>query len=122
MQQNSFPGYRNVAYFASSDSTRNISRRHEEWTNADIEQTANALSALAHPLRLSIVSLLADGERSVGELCEVLWSSQPNISHHLWILHSRRLVSARKDAQRMFYMLTDARLGTFAKLIPSITD
>lgn len=88
------------------------------WSNADIEQTAHAISALAHPLRLSIVSLLAQGERSVSELCEQLWSSQPNISHHLWILHSRNLVSARKDASRMFYALTDRRLGALATMIP----
>lgn len=88
------------------------------WSNADIEQTAHAISALAHPLRLSIVALLAQGERSVSELCEQLWSSQPNISHHLWILHSRNLISARKDASRMFYALTDRRLGALATMIP----
>lgn len=91
----------------------------DAWSNADIEQTANAISALAHPLRLSIVSLLAQGERSVSELCEQLWSSQPNISHHLWILHSRNLVSSRKDASRMFYALTDRRLGALATMIPT---
>ncbi|WP_295007576.1 metalloregulator ArsR/SmtB family transcription factor [uncultured Dechloromonas sp.] len=89
------------------------------WTNADLEHTAHAISALAHPLRLSIVSLLAQGERSVSELCEQLWSSQPNISHHLWILHSRNLISARKDASRMFYALTDRRLGALATMIPT---
>ena len=89
------------------------------WSNADIEHTANAISALAHPLRLSIVSLLAQGERSVSELCELLWSSQPNISHHLWILHSRNLVCARKESSRMFYTLTDARVGVLATLIPT---
>lgn len=93
--------------------------RSATWSNADIEQTANAISALAHPLRLSIVSLLAQGERSVSELCELLWSTQPNISHHLWILHSRNLVCARKEASRMFYTLTDARLGTLATMIPT---
>lgn len=90
------------------------------WSNADIEHTANAISALAHPLRLSIVSLLAQGERSVTELCDLLWSSQPNISHHLWILHSRNLVSARKESSRMFYTLSDARVGALATMIPTL--
>jgi len=88
------------------------------WSNADIEQTANAISALAHPLRLSIVSLLARGERSVSELCDLLWSSQPNISHHLWVLHRQNLISARKESSRMFYALTDARLGILAGMVP----
>lgn len=88
------------------------------WSNDDIEQTANAISAMAHPLRLSIIALLAQGERSVSELCDHLWSSQPNISHHLWVLHRQNLVSARKDASRMFYALTDARLGALASMIP----
>lgn len=95
------------------------SRGTTAWSNADIEHTANAISALAHPLRLSIVSLLAQGERSVSELCDMLWSTQPNISHHLWILHSRNLVCARKESSRMFYALTDVRLGTLATMIPT---
>lgn len=72
--------------------------RAAAWSNGDIEQVSAVMAALAHPLRLSIVTLLADGERSVSELCDMLWSSQPNISHHLWILHNRNLVFARKDA------------------------
>lgn len=112
---------------ASKNKTIRGSTRHAgasgdpaAWSNSDIEHTANAISALAHPLRLSIVSLLAQGERSVSELCELLWSSQPNISHHLWILHSRNLVSARKESSRMFYTLSDARVGALATMIPKL--
>jgi ArsR family transcriptional regulator len=104
---------------ALGDWKRAPADRPGAWTNADLEQTAHAISALAHPLRLSIVSLLAQGERSVSELCQQLWSSQPNISRHLWILHSCNLVSYRKDASRMLYTLTDRRLVSLTTMIPT---
>lgn len=104
---------------ALGDCERTPADRPGAWSKADLEQTAHAISALSHPLRLSIVSLLAQGERSVSELRQLLWSSQPNISHHLKILYSRNLVSYRKDAGRMLYTLTDRRLGFLTTMIPT---
>lgn len=88
-----------------------------EWTKFEIEATASRLAAVAHPLRLAIVCLLAQGERSVNEICEALWSSQPNISQHLSTLYNRNLVSTRKEANRMFYSLSDVRLHALLPLI-----
>lgn len=88
-----------------------------EWSRREIEATASRLGAVAHPLRLAIVCLLAQGERSVNEICETLWTSQPNISQHLSILYNRNLVSTRKEANRMFYSLSDDRLHALLPLI-----
>lgn len=88
-----------------------------EWSKFEIEATAGRLAAVAHPLRLAIVCLLAQGERSVNEICEALWTSQPNISQHLGILHNRNLVSPRKEANRMIYSLSDDRLHALLPLI-----
>lgn len=97
------------------------SRHHSAWNNADIELTASLISAMAHPLRLSIVAVLAEGKRSVTELCELLWGSQPNISHHLGILHRRNLVSIRREANHAFYAQTDTRLGNFPAMVPTLS-
>ena len=88
-----------------------------EWSSLEIEATASRLAAVAHPLRLAIVCLLAQGERSVNEICEALWTSQPNISQHLSILFNRNLVSTRKNANRIFYSLSDDRLNALLPLI-----
>jgi ArsR family transcriptional regulator len=85
------------------------------WSKHEIETTAALLAALAHPLRLTIVHLLADGERSASDICKATWSSQPNISRHLGVLQNRKIICARKEASRIFYSLRDPKLRT---LIP----
>lgn len=65
----------------------------------------NIFETLADPTRRHIVELLADGERSVGELCGEFEISQPAISRHLRVLRDSGLVASRTDAQRRLYSL-----------------
>jgi DNA-binding transcriptional ArsR family regulator len=60
---------------------------------------------LAEAHRRSILDLLRDSERSVGELVAVLGVSQPAVSKHLRVLREAGLVTARSDAQRRLYQL-----------------
>jgi DNA-binding transcriptional ArsR family regulator len=60
---------------------------------------------LAEAHRRSILDLLRDSERSVGELVDVLGVSQPAVSKHLRVLREAGLVSSRSDAQRRLYRL-----------------
>lgn len=78
--------------------------------DAEFERTAARLKAISHPLRLAIVCLLGEGERSVGDICQELGTTQPNISQHLTRLHSQRLLTSRKEANRVFYAIADDRL------------
>jgi DNA-binding transcriptional ArsR family regulator len=61
----------------------------------------NAIEALADPTRRRIVELLADGERSAGEI----------VSRHLRVLREHGLVRAREQAQRRLYSLDPAPLA-----------
>jgi len=63
------------------------------------------LTALAEPTRLRILDQVRDGERTVGELVDVLGTAQPAVSRHLRVLREAGLVSVRKDAQRRVYRL-----------------
>ena len=58
---------------------------------------------LAEAHRRSILDLLRDSERSVGELVGVLGLSQPAVSKHLRVLRDAGFVDARVDAQRRVY-------------------
>ena len=49
----------------------------------DSELTANALKAMAHPLRWRILCVLGDDEMAVNQLVEKIGTSQSNISQHL---------------------------------------
>lgn len=62
-------------------------------------------AALADPTRRHIVELLADGERSAGDLARRFTLTQPAVSQHLRALRDAGLVRARRDAQRRMYSI-----------------
>lgn len=64
-----------------------------------------AYEALAHPTRRRILDLLRQQSRPVGELVDLLGTSQPGISKHLRVLREAGLVRVHKDAQRRRYEL-----------------
>ena len=72
--------------------------------------TANALKAMAHPLRWKIICSLGDRELSVGEIVERTGASQSNISQHLEQLRNKNIVVARKEANRIFYRIRNPQL------------
>ncbi len=61
--------------------------------------------ALADPTRRHIVEMLAEQERSAGELGSAFPLSQPAISRHLRVLRDSGLVRWRGEAQRRIYRL-----------------
>jgi len=66
---------------------------------------AEKLKALGEPIRLRIIDLLRDGERTVGQIAEALGEEVVNISHHLGILYHARLVTKRKEGRFVVYNL-----------------
>lgn len=68
---------------------------------------ADIFQALAHPTRIAIMELLADGELSAGELIEKLEMEQANISQHLAVLRAKQLVVNRKAGNQVFYAVRD---------------
>ena len=61
--------------------------------------------ALADETRQNILQILLEGEKNVGDLVEAFATSQPTISHHLNILKSLGLVSARKEGKHVYYSI-----------------
>jgi len=75
----------------------------------DIQQAAQAIKAIAHPLRLKILCVLGDREVSVQDIVEQVGTSQSNISQHLAILRDKGVLRTRKDANRVYYRVGDTR-------------
>jgi DNA-binding transcriptional ArsR family regulator len=71
----------------------------------------SAFEALSDPTRRRIVELLADGERSAGELASHFHTSRPGVSRHLRVLREHGLVRARGDGQRRLYSLDPTPLA-----------
>lgn len=69
------------------------------------DQASELLKALANRHRLLIICQLIDGERSVGELAEFLNLRNSTVSQHLALLRKDGLVSARREAQTIFYSI-----------------
>ena len=67
-------------------------------------------AALADPVRVEIVELLATGDRAVNDIADRFPISRPAISRHLRVLRETGLASAREDAQRRIYSLNVAAL------------
>lgn len=84
-----------------------------------IEQAARALKSMSHPLRLKILCVLGDQEVSVQDIVEQVGTSQSNISQHLAILRDKDVLRTRKDANRVYYRVSDPRT---LKLIGMMRD
>ena len=72
--------------------------------------TSDVFNAIAEPQRREILSLLAQGERSVNEIVEALGLKQPQVSKHLRVLREVGLVSVREVAQQRFYQINSTGL------------
>jgi ArsR family transcriptional regulator len=71
------------------------------------ELQAEICRTLAHPARIAILHLLADGPHEVNRLAGVLGISQSNASQHLSVMRAAGLVEADRDGREMLYRLTD---------------
>jgi ArsR family transcriptional regulator, virulence genes transcriptional regulator len=69
------------------------------------DRASDLLKALSNRHRLLIICQLIDGERSVGDLAEFLSLRDSTVSQHLALLRKDGLVSARRDAQTIYYSI-----------------
>jgi hypothetical protein len=70
---------------------------------------------LGHESRLQIVGLLANGERSVGELAEALQLTEPTVSHHLAMMKGVGLLGVRAEGTTRIYWLDTSFLEQMSK-------
>jgi len=75
----------------------------------DIDRASRSLKAMSHPLRLKILCTLGEDELSVQDIVERVGTSQSNISQHLAILRDKGILYSRKDANRVYYKVSDSR-------------
>ena len=66
-------------------------------------RASELLKSLANPHRLMILCQLLEGERSVGELAAFLDLRSSTVSQHLALLRRDGLVTARREAQTIYY-------------------
>lgn len=70
-------------------------------------KASDFLKALSHESRLLVLCLLAERERSVREIEEILSLNQPTVSQQLARLRYDDLVTTRRDGKNIYYSLAN---------------
>jgi ArsR family transcriptional regulator, zinc-responsive transcriptional repressor len=79
---------------------------------AAVQAASELLTALASPLRLSIVALLDEhGTRCVHQLVDALGVPQPLVSQHLRVLRAAGLVTGARRHRQVDYRLVDGHVA-----------
>lgn len=88
---------------------------------------AQLFRVLGHPVRIRILELLSDGERSVGDLQAALQLDSSGTSQHLAALRQQGVLESRRAGTSVYYRLKDPRvtqlLATARQILTSaLTD
>jgi len=89
---------------------------------ADASELARGFSALADPVRLRVLSILAaapENEVCVCDFVGPLGKSQPTVSHHLKVLSEAGLVEGERRGKWVWYSLNRSRLSQLRDMIDS---
>ncbi|MEM2113907.1 MAG: metalloregulator ArsR/SmtB family transcription factor [Candidatus Caldarchaeum sp.] len=81
---------------------------------------AEFCKAQAHPKRLMILHILAEGEKTVSELVEQLAINQSTVSQHLAFMKRTGVVKSRRVGNTVYYSLTDPRIAEACSIISQV--
>lgn len=94
--------------------------QHANITDSDIAKAAHCLKAMSHPLRLKILCVLGNDSICVQEIVDQVGTSQSNISQHLAILKEKNILGSKKQANRVYYFIDDARMLLLIKMMQDV--
>jgi len=78
-----------------------------------LEKAAGMLKAIAHPVRITIVGCLEDGQKkTVTEIHKQLGIEQSTASHHLGILKDKGVLGSRREGKNTWYFIKHDNLKT----------
>lgn len=81
---------------------------------------ASLMKALGNESRLMVLCLLAESERSVSELNEIIPLSQSALSQQLARLRQQGLVNTRRESQTIYYSLAEGPADRVIRLLHEI--
>jgi DNA-binding transcriptional ArsR family regulator len=81
------------------------------------EGAARLLAALANAKRLMALCHLLQGEKSVGDLAELVGLAPAALSQHLARMRDLRLVETRRDGQTIYYRVTSAEVAAILETL-----
>jgi ArsR family transcriptional regulator len=87
------------------------------FTPRTLEMVADRFKVLGEPTRLRLLDALREGERTVGELVDMVETSQANVSKHLGILRRHHMVRRRKEGVHTHYSIADPAIFDICDLV-----
>jgi ArsR family transcriptional regulator, arsenate/arsenite/antimonite-responsive transcriptional repressor len=96
----------------------------EPLTSEAADRIVPLIKALADPVRLRLVSLVAShagGEACVCDLNDAFALSQPTISHHLKLLHEAGILDREKRGIWVYYRVNTLALSDLAAMLGGVT-
>jgi DNA-binding transcriptional ArsR family regulator len=73
---------------------------------ASADSACSLMKVMANADRLMLLCQLSQGEKSVGELEQILDIRQPTLSQQLTVLREAELVTTRRDGKSIFYSIS----------------
>lgn len=87
-----------------------------------LEAASSMLKAIAHPMRIAILSYLDKGQKlTVTEIHEKLKIEQSTTSHHLGIMKDKGVLSSKRDGKNTYYFLRHEQLNHIVECIGKCT-
>ena len=91
----------------------------KELSPGALELIAARFGALSEPMRLRILNLLMNGERTIGQLVEITGSSQANVSKHVALLREAGMVGSRKEGSSSYCFIADPIVNELCEMMCS---
>jgi len=96
--------------------------KFRDLTSEQLDQAANMLKAIAHPMRIAILHHLEDNKKlTVTQIHELLNIEQSTTSHHLGILKDKGVLASQRDGKNTFYFLKHQRLSNIIECVSKCT-
>ena len=91
---------------------KNLDAKDLDLLMEQARKASDLLKALSHEVRLVILCLLSEGEKSVSELEEILTMPQAAVSQQLARLRLEGLVQSRRDGRMIYYSLMNDEVSS----------
>lgn len=94
-----------------------MSKRLDLASDEVLEEAAECLRVMAHPVRLRIVNVLMQGEFPVHEIARLCQTSPSQTCEHLRLLKGHGLLSSERRGRTVYYKILSPRLPRLVECI-----
>ena len=84
------------------------------------ELQSEVCKTLASPKRLEILNALKEGEKTVGELVEILGVPKANVSQHLAVMRLKGILKSRREGVSIYYRISNEKVTQACMLMREV--